>query len=130
MSTWNSRAARPGALLQLLGQGGQELQSRRGELPPEAELRRRADEERLCLDRVEAGQLRPVAALQAVAARGAPDGDDRDSRSGERLRVALDRPLGDLETLGELVRGELPSRLQNEQEGDEAARAHGWSLCG
>ena len=113
-----------GALLQLGGQGGEELQPCRRQLAAESELGCRSDEERLRLGSVEAGQLRPVAAIQAVAACRAPDGDDRDAGLRECLRVALHRSLGHLEPLGELRGGQLPPRLQHEQKGDEPARAH------
>ena len=113
-----------GAVLQLRGQRGEELQPGGGQLAAEPQLRRRADEERLGLDRVEARQLRPVAALQAIAARRAAHRDDRDARRCQCLRVPLHRPLGDLEPLGELDGGQLPARLQHQQERDETARAH------
>ena len=124
MSTWKRRAARPARSCSSAGQRREQLQPRRGQLAAETELGRRPDEERLRLDGIEAGQLRPVAALEPVAAAGAPNGDDRDAGCRERLRVALHRPLRDLEPLGELRRGELPSRLQHEQERDETACAH------
>jgi hypothetical protein len=88
------RAAR--ALLELLRQGGEELQARRSELAAEAELGGGPDEERLRLDRVEAGQLRAVAALEAIAAGRPAHGDDRHSRGGQRLCISLHRPLRDL----------------------------------
>ena len=114
----------PGPLLQLRGQRREQLQPRRGQLAAEPELRRRPDEERLRLGGIEPGQLRPVAALEPVAARGPAHGDDRDACRGECLRVALHRPLRDLEPLGELHGGELTARLQHEQERDETACAH------
>ncbi len=113
-----------GAVLQLRGQRGEELQPGRSQLAAESQLRRRADEERLRLDRVETRQLRPVAALQAIAARRPAHRDDRDARRGQRLRVPLHRPLGHLEPLGELDGGQLPARLEHQQERDETARAH------
>ena len=113
-----------GALLQLGGQRGEELQPRGGQLAAEPELGRGPDEERLRLGGVEPGQPRPVAALQAVAARRPAHRDDRDAGRGERLRVALHRPLGHLEPLGELRGGQLAPRLEHEQERDETARAH------
>jgi hypothetical protein len=80
-----------GALLQIRGQGREELQPRRGQLAAEPELGCRPDEERLRFGSVEAGELRPVAALQAIAARRPTNGDDRDAGLRERLRVALHR---------------------------------------
>ena len=77
-----------GPVLQLRGQRGEELQPGRRQLAAEPKLRRRADEERLGLDRVEACQLRPVAALQPVAARRAR----APRRSGRRPRPAPARP--------------------------------------
>ena len=113
-----------GPVLQLRGERGEELQPGRRELAPEPQLRGRADEEGLCLDCVETGQLRPVAALQAIAARRAAHRDDRDTGRGQRLCVPLHRPFGHLEPLGELDGGQLPPRLQHQQERDETARAH------
>ena len=117
-----------GPLLQLRGQRREELQPGRGQLAAESELGRRPDEERLRLGGIEPGQLRPVAALEPVAAGRAADGDDRDAGVRERLRVALHRPLRDLEPLGELGGGQLPSRLQHEQERDETACTHSAKL--
>ncbi len=113
-----------GAVLQLLGQRGEELQACGRELAAETELGRRADEERLRLGRVEPGELRAVAALEAIAARGTAHRDDRNSRRGERLGVALHRPLRDLEPLGELLRGQLSPGLEDEEKGDETTCTH------
>ena len=112
------------AVLQLRRQRGEELQPRGGELATEPQLRGRADEERLGLDRVQAGQPRPVAALQAVAARRPAHRDDRDAGRGQRLRVPLHRPLRHLEALCQLDGGQLPPRLEHQEERDEPARAH------
>ncbi len=113
-----------GALLQLRGQGREELQPRRGQFAAESELGCRPDEERLRLGSVEPGQLRPVAALQVVAACRSTNRDDRDAGLRECLRVALHRSLGDLEPLGELPGSQLAPRLQLEQERDQTACAH------
>ena len=117
-----------GALLQLRRQGGKKLQPRRGQLAAEPELGCGPDEERLRLSRVEPGQLRPVAALEAVAACRSPDRHDRDAGRPECLCVALHRSLGNLEPLGELRGSQLPPRLEHEQKRDETASAHDPSL--
>ena len=118
----------PGPLLQLGRQRGEQLQPRGRELTAEPELGRGADEERFGLGAVETGELRPVAALEAVAAGRSPDRDDRNPCLGESLRVALNGPLGDLEPLGEVDRRQLTARLQEEQKRHEPARAHVSSL--
>ena len=118
------------ALLQLGRQGGEQLQAGGGELAAEPELGGRADEERLRLVDVEAGQLRPVPALEAVAAGRAARRHDRNAGGGERLCVALDRALGDLEPLGKLVRRQVAPRLQHEQKGHETRCAHRSRLLG
>src|SRR5439155_20563549 len=113
-----------GSLLQLRGQRREELEARGTELAAEPELSRRADEERLCLGGVEPREVRPVPACETVPTRRAPDRHDGNTHHRQCLRVALNRPLRDLEPLGELDGGELAARLQQEQKRDEPACAH------
>ena len=89
-----------------------------------AARRQLAREQGLRLRNVEAGQPRSVTAFQPIAAGRPSDGDDRDACFREGLGVALDRSLGDLELFGELLRGQLPSGLQDHQERNEAACPH------
>jgi len=117
-----------GALLQFFGKRCQELQLRRREFPAEAELGGRPDEQCLGFGRVQPRQLRAIAALQSVAACRAANGDDGHASCSQSLRVALHRSLGDLEALGELRHGQVTTRLQDEQEGDETAGTHGVRL--
>ena len=67
-------------------------------------------------------------ALQPEAACRPADREHRDRGRRESLGVALHRPLGNLEPLGELRDSHLPPRLEKEQEGHEPARTHAWSL--
>ncbi len=50
------------------------------------------------------------------AAAGAALGVDRHARGAQRLDVAVDRALGDLQLLGQLAGGQLPPRLQQEEQ--------------
>ena len=124
VSTWKSCSARPARSCRSAGNDASSFRRAASEFVPEPEVGRRPDEERLHLGGVEAGQLRPVAPLEAVAARRPPHREDRNTRCRERLRVALHGALRDLELLGEVRDGQLSSRLQKEQERDKAARAH------
>ena len=117
-----------GPVLQLRGQRGEKLQPGRGQLAAEPELRGRTDEERFGLDGVEPGSALSGSRAPAVAARRPAHRDDRDAGRGQRLRVPLHRPLGHLEPLGELDGGQLPPRLQHQQERDETARAHDFGV--
>ena len=101
----------PGPLLQVRGQGRDELQPGCGQLAAEPEFGRRPDEERLRFRGIESGQPCSIPALEPVAARGAADGDDRDAGFREGLSVALHRPLRDSEQLGEFDRVQLPTGL-------------------
>src|SRR5262245_43096315 len=111
----------PGPLLKVGGQGRDQLQPGCGQLATESEFGRRPDEERLRFRGIEPGQPGSIPTLEPVAARGAADGDDRDSGFRESLGVALHRPLRDPEQLGEVDRVQLPTGLQHEQERDETA---------
>src|SRR4029450_6944572 len=106
------------------GAGAVARRAAASDVVPEAEVGRRPDEERLYLGGVEAGELRPIAPLESVTACRPSHREDRNTSRGKRLRVALDGAVRDLELLGELRDGQLPSGLQEDQERDEAARAH------
>jgi hypothetical protein len=113
-------------LLELRGQRREHLQACIGEHAAEPELgcRRRCDEERLRLGRGEPGELRPIAAGEAIAAGRSPHGLDGHAGGGERFDVAMDRPHGDLEVRGQLLCGELPAHLQEEKQRNEPRRPH------
>src|SRR5262249_57423567 len=72
----------------------------------------------------QAGERGRVTAREPVAARGAAQRLDRHARLRERFGVALNRPLGDLEMARELSSRELPTRLQEQEQRDQSARAH------
>ena len=111
------QASRPlCALLELRWQRGQHLQAGVGEDLPEAELRRRADEQRLRFLGRESGQSRPIAAREPVTTRGPSQRLDRNARLRERLRIPLDRALGHAETFRKLGRGELSPRLEDQEQ--------------
>ena len=113
-----------GSLLELGRQRGEHLQPGVGEHPAEPELGDRPGEQRLRFLCREAGQARPVAAGEPIPARRTADGLDRNAGRGERVGIALDRPLGHLEPLGELRRRQLPPGLEQEEERDQSARTH------
>ena len=117
-----------GPLLELGRERGEHLQARGGQLAAEAELGRRpghaGGEERLRLVRGQAGQARPVAAREPVAAGRPAHGLDGHARGGEGLDVAVHGADGDLEALCDVGRGELAAGLEEEQERDETGRAH------
>ena len=117
-------ASRP--LLQLGRKRGEDFQPGVRKHAAEAELgsRRRRDEERLRLGSREAGELRAVPPDQPVAPRGPPHGLHRHAGSPERLDVSVDRPHGDLEVRGELLRRRLAPQLEQEQQGDKPCRPH------
>jgi hypothetical protein len=113
-----------GPLLQLGRQSGEHLQARVRENASEPELGGGPDEQRLRLLTGQTRELRAVPAGEPVAPGRAAHRLHRDARIRERLDVALDRPFGDLEPVGELGRGQLPPRLQEEQERDQSTGAH------
>ncbi len=117
-----------GPLLELRRQRGEHLEPRGGELAAEAELGRRAGhaggEERLRLVRGQAGEARPVAAREPVAARRPAHGLDGHARGGEGLDVAVHGADRHLEALRDVGRGQLAAGLEEEQERDETGRAH------
>ena len=113
-----------GAGTELAGQRGEDLQAGSGDDRAQPELRGRAghagEEERLRLVRGEPGQPRPVAVDELDAAVRAALGVDRHARGAERVDVAMDRALADLE-LGRQHRGRGPAaRLEEQEQLDEA----------
>ena len=71
-----------------------------------------------------AGELGRVAIEQLEPAAGASGGVHRHACSGECFDVAQHRPLADLQLGGQLAGRDPPSPLQDEQQGDQPARAH------
>ena len=118
---------------QLRRQRGEDLELRRGHDGPEAELGggpgHPGQEQRLGLVAGHPGQARPVAVDEADPAVRAALGVDRDAGRAQRLDVAMDRPLGDLELGGELGGGQLASRLEEEQHRDESGGAHAATIA-
>ena len=127
-SRWKRSATAAGPGAQLGRQRGHDLEPGGGDDRPEAELRGGArqarQEHRLGLVGGQARQARPVAVDEADAAVRAALGVDRDAGLGERLDVAVDRPDGDLELLGQLRRRHPAAGLEQEQDVDEPAGAH------
>ncbi len=74
---------------------------------------------------VQPGQPGAVAVEQPVAARVPGVPVQRDPGGGQGLDVPVDGPDGDLQFLGELPGGHPAPVLEQEQQGDESARAHG-----
>ena len=113
----------PRARSELRWQGRHDLELGRCHDRSKPERRGRArqapQEHRLGLVGRQAGQTRPVAVNEADTAVRASLGVDRDARLGERLDVAVDRPDGYLELLGQF-RGRHPTAgLEQEQDVDE-----------
>ena len=71
-----------------------------------------------------AGELGRVAIEQLEPAAGASGDVHRHACSGECFDVAQHRPLADLQLGGQLAGRDPPSPLQDEQQGDQPARAH------
>ena len=117
-----------GAGPQLRRQRGEDLELRGRDDRPETELRGRSrqsrQEERLGLLAGHPGQARPVAVDEPDPAVRPALRVDRDARRAERLDVAMDGPLGDLELLGELGGGQLAAGLEQQEERHEARRTH------
>src|ERR1700736_1646207 len=114
------------ALLQLRGKRSEHLETRIREHATEAELgrRSRSDEQRLRLRRGQAGQLGSVATRKAVAAGGPSDRLDRNPCRTESLEITMDCADRDLEMGCQLRSGELSSKLQHEQQRNQAGRPH------
>src|SRR5205823_3005315 len=70
------------------------------------------------------GHIGAVALDQTDAAVSSRFRVDRDARRGERLDVAVDRPDGDLEPLGQLARRRALAALKKHQDGEQTVRAH------
>ena len=65
-----------------------------------------------------------VAVHQLDAAVRAALGVDRDAGRRERIDVAVDRPLADLELVGQHRGGDAATCLEQQEQLDEARRAH------
>jgi hypothetical protein len=117
---------------ELRRQRSHDLQAGRGHDRPEAQLRGRTgqtrEEHRFGLVGGQAGQPGPVAVDEADAAVRAALGVDRHAGFRQRLDVAVDRPDGHLELLGELRRRHPAAGLEQEQDVDQAAGAHRHSV--
>ena len=113
---------------------GQQLALGRGSLLAEPEGRCRAGqadhEQRQCFVLGEPGQARAVAVDEAVAARAALLGVDRDARGRQRLDVAVDRAQRDLELARQLARGHAGSGLEQHQDREEPAGTHAATVGG
>ncbi len=113
---------------QLGRQRGEDLELGAGDDRAEPQFGRRAghprQEERLGFLAGHPGQPRPVAVDQPDAALRPALGIDRDAGRAERLDIAVDRPLGDLELAGELAGRQLAPRLEQQQHRDESGGAH------
>jgi len=109
-------------------QGGADLELSGREYRAEAQLGGGAGEagqgEGLGLIRVQAGEPGPVAVQQLVAAAVTGVAVQRDAGRVQRFDVTVDRADRDLQLLGELARGHPAARLQQQQDGDQTARAH------
>ena len=118
-----------GPTAQLGGQCGEHLELRRREHGPQAELRRRTlepgEEERLCLVLVEAREPGPIAVHELIAARRSPLRVYRHPCSREAVDVAIYGPQRHLELVGEFARRHPAARLEEQENGDQAARVHG-----
>src|SRR6266516_3246792 len=114
------------ALLQLCRKRGEHLETCIREHPAEAELRRRgrSDEQRLRLRRGQAGQLGSVTTRKAVAAGGPSDRLDWNPCRTESLEITMNRADRNLEMGCQLRSGELSSKLQHEQQRNQAGRPH------
>ena len=116
-------ALRPG------GQRGEQLQQRRLAGLAQAQVGqdagRRGEHERPHLRLVQAGQVGAVAVGQEAAAAGAALGVDGHAGGRERVQVAVDRALRDLQPLGQLARGHPTVDLQEQQHRQQPVGAHG-----
>jgi uncharacterized protein DUF6855 len=115
-----------------LWQRGQELVSRRPGRGAKAEPMRdlrlpdKKQAQRL-IDR-QAGQMRLKSVEELDPAARSPGRDNRNAGLAERLDVAENRPLGDLERLGELARRQPATALQHEQHVEHPRGTHFDSL--
>ncbi len=115
------------------GQGGQELQLRRGGFRPQAQVggggRQAGEDQGLGLVGGHAGQAGAVAFQQLEAAAGSPVGVDRHPRRAELVGVPVDGPHRDLELRRQRLGGHPAAQLQQHQDGEESAGAHFFSLA-
>lgn len=110
-------------------QGRGQLQLGRREHLAQAQVRRRAgqsgQEQRLGLLGVQPGEPGPVTAQQLVAAAVPGVAVDRDARAAERVDVAVHGPDRYPQLRGEFAGGQPAPVLEQQDEGQEAGRAHG-----
>jgi hypothetical protein len=77
----------------------------------------------------QAGELGAVAVLQTEAAAAPAIGIDRNAGSAELVDVAMDRAHSDFEFRGEFARAHAATRLQQDEDRQEAARKHFFQPC-
>ena len=113
---------------QLRRQGGEDLQPGGRDDGPQAELGRRSgqpgEEDSLGLFLGQAGEARPVALDEPDATVRAALRVDGHAGCCQGLHVPMDGADRDLQLLGDLRGRQAAPRLEQEQDGDEAARAH------
>jgi len=118
----------PDLVAELGRQGRQQFELRRRQHRAEPQVRRgpgqAGQDQRPGLVGAQAGQPGAVAVEQLVAAAVPGVPVQRDAGLVQRLHVAVDGADRDLELGGELRGGHPPPGLEQEQEGDEPARAH------
>jgi hypothetical protein len=119
----------PGAVAQLGRQRGVELELGRREHRAEAQLgrghRQPGQRQRLGLLLGHPGEPGAVAVDQAVTAGPAAIGVHRDAGGRQRVDVPVDRPHRHLELFGQLLGRHPAAVLQQQEDGQETARAHG-----
>ena len=120
----DARCSRP----ELRREGGKDLELRGAHDRAETELRGRArqprQEQPLRLVGREAGQPGPVAIHEADTAARSAFGVDRNAGLAQGIDVTVDGPDRDLELFGQLGGGQASARLQQEQQVNQATRAH------
>ena len=124
----NSRARFIGGALMDVGEAAAQLLERARQAALEPEIRERAragGEERADLVFAEEGQGAAVALGKRDPAGRAAFRIDRHAGGAQRIDVAVDRALRDLELARPAARAALPPRLQQQQERDEPVGLHG-----
>ena len=118
----------PGPHPQLGREGRHHLEPRRRDDRAQAEFRRGSrhpgQEHGLRFLGGQAGQARPIPVDQSDPTVGAALGEDRHPGLGQCLDVAVDRPDGHFELLGQLARCHARACLQEQQDIDESAGTH------
>ena len=116
------------AAAQLGGQRGEHFELGGRQHGPKSKLRRRTlepgEEEGLRLILVEAGEPGPVAIDELVAARRSPLRVDRHPRRRQAVEITVHGPQRHLELVGEFARRHPTPRLEEQEDGDQAARLH------